>query len=55
MQHIERILVPTDFGAASDAALRYARAIAAQLVVRRRVHEIRDDEKAPLAGAAVRD
>ena len=30
MQHIERILVPTDFGAASDAALRYARAIAAQ-------------------------
>ena len=30
MQHIERILVPTDFGAASDAALRYARALAAQ-------------------------
>ena len=30
MQHIECILVPTDFGAASDAALRYARAFAAQ-------------------------
>jgi len=30
MQHIERILVPTDFGAASDAALRYARALATQ-------------------------
>ena len=30
MQHIERILVPTDFGAASDTALRYARALAAQ-------------------------
>jgi universal stress protein A len=30
MQHIETILVPTDFGAASDAALCYARAIAAQ-------------------------
>ena len=30
MQRIERILVPTDFGAASDCALGYARAIAAQ-------------------------
>ena len=30
MQRIARILVPTDFGAASDAALGYARALATQ-------------------------